>query len=421
MKKKIQKVINRFRTGLTGFAFPGKGYNFFSPYLLMTFIFHFHVIYNLESVPHFIIHPYSGKYKKSREFEQVIKELRVEIPFALAKMENKLGCKASKNFRCQLTFKDSIEGSRTSGRIRALRTTSRDDLGYLHNITINISYIFQGVASIKEEILHELTHALMLEDLGASIYLKIPNWFREGIALKIANQGEKRFQEILLNLSTGPVNVFNGLERTVLQPHFFMDYAEDFQAIKWIEKKWGSNIIKKLISELKSGTEFGYIFPMVLGISFDNLNKKFKKHFFNLLPFYYQPEYFKSKVRDIYKLFSIGKYKAVTILGDGLFKRKVPAQHKKMLAYIMGKSHYNTGNFEKSLFYLDSLSGYKGPLRKEVRVMVTRCFLKLGILSEALVQADRFLREDELNSPYRQEVVELKKKIKDKIAAQLPF
>lgn len=117
---------------------------------------------------------------------------------------------------------------------------------------------------------HEATHALLASRLGSRArYEKVPAWFREGLALHVAGEGEARVEgRIALSLVDGkPAGSFlKGLRDTRnLRGPTAPSPAESYLAVRWLARAVGRPGFRVLVRRLAAGEDLSTLLTKACG------------------------------------------------------------------------------------------------------------------------------------------------------------
>ena len=141
-----------------------------------------------------------------------------------------------------------------------------------------------GWGKFKKVIAHELNH-IMLNRI--SRHHKIPRWFKEGVAMKIANE-ISMYHKLKIASNTNNAMLFNLEEysefKDMSKQEFHFAYAISSASIILLEKIYGYNTIDRIIENLINGQTFQESFYNSTGFEITDFYEIFynetKKHFF---------------------------------------------------------------------------------------------------------------------------------------------
>lgn len=197
---------------------------------------------------------YQGKYKNSTRLLRFAKRLPKYRSKALKRIEKRLGIVPEDSDLIKVVFKDALEAGAKTIRIfrgPAFSTFWDDDEGKIV-ILLRTEFLVNRRYDAREELTHEMAHAVMRERMDRDDYAAMPRWLREGLALWAAGQVESRILVISGGASArnSQAKLFAGLEAGI---HTLDRYAEDVLAIEYIAQKQGNKRIKRLVRLLIDG------------------------------------------------------------------------------------------------------------------------------------------------------------------------
>ncbi|MEE9311712.1 MAG: hypothetical protein V3V10_04795 [Planctomycetota bacterium] len=187
------------------------------------------------------IQGYAGKFVDDIRFKARIKELPGMLADAKKQIEKRLGIKAGKLHSIVFKFEDV--GFRRS-RNRATASTICHDYKPLHIITFFTEFMVVSKEDYYSRIIHELKHAIFRNLMG-NLYLNLPRWVREGLAVVSADQLTDRTKQVLSNSvfsGEDPLKELDGLDERSRTPS---DYIEDGMAFVYLTKLKGKKAISK--------------------------------------------------------------------------------------------------------------------------------------------------------------------------------
>ncbi len=116
-----------------------------------------------------------------------------------------------------------------------------------------------GVMRLSQTAVHEMTHAVMRARMGDA-YAKVDPWFREGVAVWVAEQGEDRLKlDLARALHAGrgtlprPEALLDGLLGELGEAQTGGEYSEDYLAIRWLEEKRGPQAVGEAVRKVVDG------------------------------------------------------------------------------------------------------------------------------------------------------------------------
>lgn len=123
----------------------------------------------------------------------------------------------------------------------------RTSTGIEQELRVNLGAYEKEKFDFEKVFAHELTHAMLNDELGGTAATVIPVWFHEGLAVYAADQGEKMLKSyVYSNSGYAAERLLNGLDG----PHGALDYAEDYLAFRYIESRYGSNGVHAFVKDV---------------------------------------------------------------------------------------------------------------------------------------------------------------------------
>lgn len=128
------------------------------------------------------------------------------------------------------------EGARTRPPgTQALRDTQVVDGREVQVIEFYLEFLENRQATLADEVPHEMTHAVMREQMDRDAYVAIPDWIREGIAVHVSGQTEALARYVLSKQrGDDPLAFLNGLDP---EKDGYDDYPEDALAIEYLASR----------------------------------------------------------------------------------------------------------------------------------------------------------------------------------------
>ena len=204
-----------------------------------------------------VVREYEGPLEECHEviaFREVMESVRED---AIEKNKVLLGIPVDFQARVQLVICDRHESEDAN-----MLTTSVVEVD--GSTTAYIKIFANALVSLRCEpektLRHEVNHALLREYLGPA-YEQVPVWFREGVALYSAGQGESRIQKIVgylfwkakddEDVMKIPELLVDGID----DAHNYNDYAEDVMLVESLISK-NENVIRDVVKLLKDSKSF---------------------------------------------------------------------------------------------------------------------------------------------------------------------
>lgn len=205
----------------------------------------------------------TSKYAGTPRFVEICGLLKKSVPVALRTIRTRIGVGLDRKHGVRLELRDAAPKNpdriRVFGGLPFLTRGSNPVLVRLH-----AEFLLRGSYDLREEVTHELTHAVMRARMNPASYRKVPRWLREGLALWVAGQGETRVRSILRLIDSRKLSVLvPGLDQG---KHDFLRYAEDYLAIEFLVKKKGKSAPKKIVQGLLTGRPAVQVVSRVAGL-----------------------------------------------------------------------------------------------------------------------------------------------------------
>lgn len=114
----------------------------------------------------------------------------------------------------------------------AFRSTDRRGDLEVQVVEFYLEYLENRQMRLADEVLHEMTHAVMREQMDRESYIAIPEWVREGLAVHVAAQAERLARYVLARQrGEDPLAFLDGLED---KEERYDNYAEYGLAIGYL-------------------------------------------------------------------------------------------------------------------------------------------------------------------------------------------
>lgn len=112
---------------------------------------------------------------------------------AVARVNQVLDARYEDKGTIEFHFRDlTEEGARKRpAGTHAYRNTRKREGREVQLVEFYLEYIENRQMRLTEEVLHEMTHAVMREQMDRESYIAIPEWVREGLAVHVAGQAER--------------------------------------------------------------------------------------------------------------------------------------------------------------------------------------------------------------------------------------
>ncbi len=170
-------------------------------------------------------------------FARLAGDAREARRVAVETINRSLGARYEDKGTVLFRFQDlTEEGARTrpSGT-QALRNTQVVEGREVQVIEFYLEFLENRQAVLADEVLHEMTHAVMREQMDRESYVAIPDWIREGIAVHVAGQTEALARYVLSKQrGDDPLAFLDGLDP---EKDGYDDYPEDALAIEYLSSR----------------------------------------------------------------------------------------------------------------------------------------------------------------------------------------
>lgn len=374
---------------------------------------------------------YEGKYKKSARLLRFAKHLPKYQSRALKLIKKRLGIIPEDNILIKVVFKDAIEaGAKTIQTFRgpAFSTFWDDDEGKIV-ILLRTEFLVNRRYDPREELTHEMAHAVMRERMIRNDYAALPRWLREGLALWAAGQVESRIQVAAKSIDgrKSQASLFAGLETGT---HTIDRYAEDVLAIEYIAGRQGNKRIKRLVGMLVNGVHPHKAVEIVADRRWQSFKVECRRYSMRRFQELRPPE--TSRYWTIVELNKRGRYSSVKkesarffrefpnsiFRGDVLYWRgkacrmqKNLSQAESALLEMIRKHSLYSSYIEEALYQLGSIRIESGrfktamvPFKQMLKdhpsahlldravYNIALCYLRLGKNEEAIQYVDLFVR-----------------------------
>ncbi|MHC4341772.1 MAG: hypothetical protein ACYSX0_16360, partial [Planctomycetota bacterium] len=219
---------------------------------------------------------YDGKYKADPRFRLVRAGVAGACQRALARIGQVLKMDPPGPF--ELRYVDS--GRDRSGLWAEVKTEARRGGKPQQVLWLRTEHLVLGSHDLQKTLAHEFFHCLQRERLGEEDYRRLPVWAREGAAVYIAGQLEKRAAALAAHL---------GSDRRIEDPlarlvdglggrHALEDYAEDACAFEAVELRHGRKKLAALLRRLLESPDVERAIREVLGEDFETFERAAMEH-----------------------------------------------------------------------------------------------------------------------------------------------
>jgi TolA-binding protein len=186
-----------------------------------------------------VIRGYDGKYAGDVRFQKALKALPRYKTEAYATLQERLGVDLRGKTGVLFLFEDA--GDKSRGGLRGNTYTVAVKGKPVEVILFYTEYVVLSPDDFRKRITHEMKHAGFRGWMG-QVYLGLPRWVREGLAVYGAEQVRSRVDSILGNevfAGSDPMKVLDGIDDP---DHDFNDYLEDALAFEWLESLKEGNV-----------------------------------------------------------------------------------------------------------------------------------------------------------------------------------
>ncbi|OGT91347.1 MAG: hypothetical protein A2286_10075 [Gammaproteobacteria bacterium RIFOXYA12_FULL_61_12] len=216
---------------------------------------------------------YDGRYRGHPAFDKVLADIPFVYQESLEKLRKSLGLKTPEKINIVVIFSDHL--THNGVRLRGKRRSVRGSTGkIIHYIYLDLEFLMNGQATLLEEMAHELTHAVMAEQMGLERYDRLPMWIKEGTAVHAADQGLARIKA-LLKRGYNLARLGNEDEGDDGNPISLEKYVENYLKIQFLLKTYGQSALHTFISAIMRSGQVDH----ELAASFNGLNEETLNHY----------------------------------------------------------------------------------------------------------------------------------------------
>ena len=228
---------------------------------------------------------YSGKYSGSARFHRIFGRLPDHRRDALKFVEAGIGLRPDRAERIHVELFDArpadtevIEPFREAPFRTVAFSGGDGELRVV--IQLATEFIMNESFDLRTEVIHEMVHAVMCERMGQKTYATVPKWLREGLALWVAGQGERRIDRIVRQrmFAADSSWMMPGLGRC---GHDASRYAEDYLAVAMLADEVGDHAVVDLVARLVSGESAFDALAAVTGIDWLTYRMRARRHAFD--------------------------------------------------------------------------------------------------------------------------------------------
>lgn len=204
----------------------------------------------------------------------VSQEVKEKLPVIIVDLEKYLGLKLNVTPKIFL-----IKGSRNFQKITGSDLIVAYAVPAENFIFVDTSRVFSKPFSLEMTLKHELCHLMLHQNIDNS---NLPRWLDEGICQwasggisEIINGHDNNFLEKAI-LSDKLIEIKNLYEFPHERDSVLLAYQESKSFIEYISKKYGNNVLEKIIKSLASGNNINDSFRESISISLYELEKDWK-------------------------------------------------------------------------------------------------------------------------------------------------
>lgn len=215
---------------------------------------------------------YRGRYRHDPRFEDTFGDLEAAVAKALRIIEDRLGIEPKGRARIHVYVQDADPERFGHDRARC-RTHRVGDDEYQH-VDLYTEYFVSGDADLQTVVTHELVHAVMRERMGRTRYERLPHWLREGLAVHVADEGERHLHRTLLACEQVDALMI-GLDRA---KRSVRTYPYAWLAIEHLRAKGGPATLHRLLKGLIDGRDTKRLLGRIDGGGYAAFERGVRKH-----------------------------------------------------------------------------------------------------------------------------------------------
>jgi len=215
---------------------------------------------------------YRGRYRHDPRFEQTFGALELAVARALVVIEDRLGIGPRADARIHVYVQDA--DPQRFGHDRARCRTHRVGKDEYQHVDLYTEYFVSGDADLQTVVTHELVHAVMRARLGRRRYERLPHWLREGLAVHVADEGERHLHRTLLACEQVDA-LMTGLGDDTRSVRMY-PYA--WLAIEHMEARGGPTSLRRLVRGLVDGRDLKTLIGRIHGDSWSAFERAVRAH-----------------------------------------------------------------------------------------------------------------------------------------------
>jgi hypothetical protein len=167
---------------------------------------------------------------------------------ALREIERALGLVMDKDREIRIMLRDDTPPSPRA----TAQTRTRDGKTCINVWTANWTRR-KNFDQLRRVVHHEMVHALQRLRMGTEAYMKVPKWFREGLAVLGAGQGREKLCWALRESGDRIDPILDGLEPGRTAQENPPDYAEAWMALRFLLEKLGKGGFREFLDAVFAG------------------------------------------------------------------------------------------------------------------------------------------------------------------------
>ena len=214
---------------------------------------------------------YQGKAKGDPRFDMVFAQLAEQAERAITVTQQVIGITPRRRSNVRVRLADmNVEKGVNNG----VAYTTQDGK---QCIDLFVEHYISGNARLDIVLQHEIVHAVMRDAMGTEAYRSVPDWFREGVALFVAREGEHKTSKLLPTVN-GPEDLLTGLLDEGMPA---VAYPHAWAAIELIEQTGGTEAVKRVTQLVVDGCDADRAVVQVTGLSWDEFTSRLRAYALN--------------------------------------------------------------------------------------------------------------------------------------------
>jgi len=211
-----------------------------------------------------VLEKYSGQHEEA--FVADSKRVLELMKYVLERIGETLGFQGyQEGFNYPFTIRFTDGSAAPIPNVGAYTYFKSDQMGVMaQEMVLDLDVLTAYPQDFDREFIHELTHAVVHDDLGSKSRNLTP-WFDEGVAIYVAGDGESWVEHALRRAHLKPEPVLTDLDG----PQQSTRYPQYFLAIQALLEKVGQEGLKKIIQRIFEGRTPEEAIQDVSGLSWD--------------------------------------------------------------------------------------------------------------------------------------------------------